>query len=196
MHAPVYKSTLIRGKTVGIIGLGGIGVELSQLARGDWMRVVATRWSASFPMTNVDGVNLLLPAAHVLELLTQSTFVVVSVQWTPEADRLIGTKEFAAMKPTTHLVSISSGETIDEQAPVTALDAEQLAGTVLDVYCNEAAQPPPPPEQWRRPEVLITPHTSYATEPELSGGYMLGIEVFVQNLQALSTSEPLADVVD
>lgn len=66
---------------------------------------------------------------------------------------------------------------------------------MLDVYRGEG-QGPPPMELWNAPHTLITPHTSYATEPELLDEHMRGIEVFLENLSALAEGRPLTNVVD
>ena len=93
-----YRPLLVQGKTVGIIGLGGIGRSVAHLAKAVGMRVVATRRSAATSQSQTQDIDQLLPPSALAVLLEQSDFVVVSAQWTPETDGLIGEAELRQMK--------------------------------------------------------------------------------------------------
>ena len=111
-----YRPILVQGKTVGIIGLGGIGRAVARLAKAVGMRVVATRRSAATSQSQTQGIDQLLPPSELAVLLEQSDFVVVSSQWTPETDGLIGEAELRRMKPSAYLINVARGEIIDQSA--------------------------------------------------------------------------------
>lgn len=186
-----YRSVLIQDKTVGIIGLGGIGSDVARLAKAVGMRVLATRRSATTAQRNVRGVDELLPPADLPRLLQHSDFVVLSTQWTPDTEHIIGLPELRLMKPSSYLINVARGELIDQSALVQALRTGEIAGAALDVYVDEFAGPPPQ-ELWQLPNVIITPHTSVNTDVQ----HARGIDLFCDNLQRYLTGEPLLNVLD
>ena len=186
-----YRPMLVQGKTLGIVGLGGIGSDVARLARAIGMRVLATRRSALTAQKNVHGVDELLPPTALSELLTQSDFVVLCAQWTPETEKLIGAAELRQMKQTAYLINVARGDLIDQKALVAALRREQIAGAILDVYTDEFTGPPPD-ELWQLPNVVITPHTSVGTDVS----HARGTELFCENLRRYLRNEPLLNVID
>lgn len=187
----LYRPVLVQGKTLGIVGLGGIGSDLAHLARALGMRVIATRRSATIAQHNVQGVDELLPPTALSDLLTQSDFVALCAQWTPETEKLIGAAELRQMKPTTYLINVARGDLIDQPALVTALRREQIAGAILDVYTDEFTGPPPD-DLWQLPNVVITPHTSVGTDVS----HAKGMELFCDNLRRYLCKESLVNVID
>jgi phosphoglycerate dehydrogenase-like enzyme len=187
----VYHPVLVQGKTLGIVGLGGIGSEVARLARALGMRVIATRRSALTAQTNVQGVDELLPPTALAMLLRQSDFVALCAQWTPETEHLIGAAEFQQMKSTAYLINVARGDLLDQNALVTALRQKRIAGAVLDVYTEEFTGPPPE-ELWQLPNVVITPHTSVGTDVS----HARGMELFCENLRRYLRKEPLLNVID
>jgi D-2-hydroxyacid dehydrogenase (NADP+) len=186
-----YQPVLTHGKTLGIIGLGGIGSEVARLARAVGMRVLATRRSVSAAQQHAQGVDELLPPSALSTLLAQSDFVALCAQWTPETDKLIGAAELRRMKATAYLINVARGELIDQPALITALREGWIAGAALDVYGGEFTGPPPE-ELWQLPNVLITPHTSSGTDVSLAKG----LEVFCENLRRYLTGQPLLNVIN
>jgi D-2-hydroxyacid dehydrogenase (NADP+) len=186
-----YRPALVRGKTLGIVGLGGIGSETARLARAVGMRVLATRRSVVVARTQVQGVDELLPPAALSTLLAQSDFVALCAQWTPETDKLIGAAELRRMKATAYLINVARGELIDQPALIAALRQGWVAGAALDVYDGEFTGPPPE-DLWRLPNVLMTPHTSVGTDVSLAKG----LELFCENLQRYLNGERLLNVID
>jgi phosphoglycerate dehydrogenase-like enzyme len=186
-----YRPVLLHGKTLGIVGLGGIGAEVARLARAVGMRVLATRRSVTRTQQNTQGVDELLPPSALSTLLAQSDFVALCAQWTPETDKLIGAAELHAMKTTGYLINVARGELIDQPALITALRQQWIAGAALDVYDGEFTGPPPE-ELWQLPNVLITPHTSVGSDVS----HAKGSELFCENLRRYLKSEPLLNVID
>lgn len=186
-----YRPILVQGKTLGIVGLGGIGSEAARLAKAVGMRVVATRRSVTTAQSHIQGIDELLPPTDLAALLEQSDFVALCAQWTPETDKLIGAAELRRMKNSAYLLNVARGELIDQAALITALQEKWIAGAALDVYEGEFTGPPPA-ALWTLPNVIITPHTSVGTDVQ----HARGIELFCDNLRRYLNGEPLLNVID
>ena len=186
-----YRPVLLQGKTLGIVGLGGIGSAVARLAKATGIRVLAIRRSITTAQQQVQEVDELLPPSAQPTLLEQSDFVVLSAQRTPETDRIIGEAELHRMESSAYLVNVARGELIDQPVLVTALRNGWISGAALDVYTGEFTGPPPE-ELWQLPNVLITPHTSAGTDIQ----HAKGMELFWENLRRYLRKEPLLNVLD
>jgi glyoxylate/hydroxypyruvate reductase len=189
-HRP-YRPLVLQGKTVCVVGAGGIGQEVGRLCAGAGMRVVGTRRRMAPEAALPAGFSRLEGPECLHALLAESEAVVVCCQWTPETTGLIGREAFAAMKPGAILVNVARGEIIDEEALIAALAAGRLQGAALDVYVGEFEHEPDR-RIWDDERVLITPHVS-------GGGDVRqhrGIELFCENLRAYLDGRPLTNVVD
>ncbi|MCC7365902.1 MAG: D-2-hydroxyacid dehydrogenase [Dehalococcoidia bacterium] len=179
----------LRGKTIGIAGMGAIGRETARRARAFGMRIVATRRTVAPGDTDPD-CDLLLPYSELAQLLAESDYVVLCVPLTAETQKLIGERELAKMKPSAALVNIARGAVVDQDALIAALRDGTIAGAALDVTDPEPLPPDNP--LWDIANVIITPHVSGAVE-----GYgHRATDMFVQNLARYVRSEPLEHVVD
>lgn len=174
------------GKTVGVIGLGDIGLEVCRRARAFHTRVLGMRRSDK-PSPDVDE---LFPRERLHEMLAECDFVVMAAPMTPETAQMIGEAEFRAMKPTAFFVNISRGGCVDENALIQCMREGWIAGAGID----QPAQKPLPPESelWDLPNTILTPayggHTPETNER--------GFDIFVENLRRYMAGEPLANVVD
>jgi phosphoglycerate dehydrogenase-like enzyme len=186
-----YRPLLIHGKTVCVVGAGGIGLEVGRLCAALGMRVIGTRRQVPPDAKLPPGFSRLGSAGDLDGLLPESDFVVICVQWTPETTNMFGHARFAAMKPGSVIVNIARGEIIDETALADALQRDHLRGAVLDVYVGET-EGPPSPTLWRDPRVLITPHMSWASDQDRHGA----VAIFCDNLRAYIDGAPLRNVVD
>ena len=153
----------IRGKTLGIIGLGKVGAEVARRAGegGLGMRLLATDPYAS-PET-ARALNVEMVALE--ELLAQSDFVTIHTALTGGTRGLIGADELALMKPAARIINCARGGIVDEAALLTALESGALAGAALDVYSQE----PPTDNPTIRaliahPHLIATPHLGASTE--------------------------------
>jgi phosphoglycerate dehydrogenase-like enzyme len=180
------------GKTMGIVGLGGIGSEVARLSRGLGMRVVATRWSATHRQADTDGVDELFPPAELHSMLAQSDFVAVCTMLTDRTRDLIDARAFAAMKPNAVLINIARGEVVDEAALRDALDAVRLLGVYTDVYAGEHLGQPPPAWMLEHPRVAFTPHISGHADTR----GRVGFDLFLENLRRFLDGQPLVNVID
>ena len=187
-RASAYEPMQLAGKTVCVVGAGGIGREVGRLCAAAGMRVVGTRRNPAPPG---DGFSEIRGADGLLDLLAESDFVAVCCQWTPETENLIGREAFAAMKDGAVLLNIARGEIVDEDALLTALATNKLRGVVLDVYVGEFEHAPDP-RLWGDRRVLLTPHISAAADITSHRGASL----FVENLRRHVAGEPLENVID
>ncbi len=182
-----YRPVQLAGKTVCVVGAGGIGQEVGRLCAALGMHVVGTRSSAGGAVPA--GFDHIGGPDELPALVARSTFVAVCCQWTPQTHGLIGAEALAAMPDGAVLVNVARGEIIDEAALVAALD--RLRGVALDVYVGEFDHAPPP-ALWSHPNVLITPHVSGGADVRPGRP----VELFVRNLEALLEGRPLDNVID
>lgn len=146
----------VTGKTLGIVGMGGVGQSVARRAAGFAMRL-AYHDPARLPEAEEKALGLAwLPFD---DLLRQSDFITINARLTPQTRHLFGDREFGLMKPTAYLVNTARGPIVDELALVRALKEKRIAGAGLDVYEHE---PRPHPELLRMQNVVFTPHTGSA----------------------------------
>ena len=186
-----YRPLLLEGKTVCVIGAGGIGRDVGRLAAALGMRVIGTRRHPQPGAALPAGFSRLGGAGDLERFLGESDFVVICCQWTEETTGLINADRLAAMRPGSVLVNVARGEIVDEAALADALVRGHLRGVVLDVYDGEFERPPPE-SLWRDPRVLITPHVSGYSDESRHGA----IELFCENLRAWIDGAPLRNVID
>jgi phosphoglycerate dehydrogenase-like enzyme len=148
----------IEGKTVLIVGLGGIGRRLAALCKAFGMTVLGTRRDPAKGGGAADEVHA---DAELARLLPRADFVVLTTALTPETTGLIGPAQLAAMKPTAFLVNVARGKVCDEAALTEALQARRIAGAGLDVTAEEPLAKDSP--LWTLPQVIVTPHSAGET---------------------------------
>ncbi|MGD0794796.1 MAG: D-2-hydroxyacid dehydrogenase [Dehalococcoidales bacterium] len=182
-----FTPQLLRGRTIGIIGLGHIGREVARLAKSFGMKVLAVdEIRGTRPATNVD---IMIPANQLRRLFADSDFVISCVPLTPKTSKLIGEKELRAMKKTAYLINISRGGIVDEDALIRALDEKWIAGAGLDVTVREPL--PPDSRLWDFENVIITPHISGGQEDYL----LLATALFCENLKRYLNGKKLMNVI-
>ena len=175
----------LHGKTLGLVGIGGIGRAIAERALPFAMRVRALRRSAT--PSPLAGVEL---ASSLEDLLGSADHVVLVAPATPETRGLVGEAALAAVKPGVHLVNVARGALVDEAALRRALDDERVALASLD-----AVEPEPLPEgHWlyTHPRVRLSPHVSWS----MPGAADLLVQAFIDNLRRYRAGEPLTGVVD
>ncbi|MFC1965417.1 D-2-hydroxyacid dehydrogenase [Chloroflexota bacterium] len=183
-----FNALVLRGKTVGIVGLGSIGWEVARLAKAFGMRVLAIRRSAR-RVGRARYVDIMLPPDKLQQLLTESDFVVLAVPFTRETKGLIGEKELRGMKPTAYLINIARGAVVDEGVLIRALEEHWIAGAGLDVFTTEPL--PADSKLWELPNVIFSPHVAGGMDD-----YALrATEVFSENLRRYLNGKKLLNVV-
>ena len=177
----------LANQTLGIIGLGGIGMEIARRGSACGMRVIATD---AKQREKPDFVNTLCEIEKLNDLLEESDFVVSCVPHSPETVKLIGGEQFQRMKTTAYFINISRGVVVDLAALTHALESGAIAGAGLDVFETE----PLPSEHplWEMENVIITPHIAGAS------AYIQQrrVAMLKENLRRTISGEPLQNVVD
>lgn len=150
----------IRGRTLGIVGYGHIGSQLSVLAESMGMRVVYYDVAPRLPMGNA------MPLGSLRELLETADVVSLHVPATPLTEGMIGEAELAAMRPGSFLINNARGSVVDLHALCAALRDGQVAGAAIDVFPDEPAANDATfsCELAGLPNVLLTPHIGGSTE--------------------------------
>ena len=182
------RSRELSGMTVGIVGFGSIGVELAHLLAPFGTRVVAVRRHAD---RGADGTAAEVTGPDGLgDLLRSSDAVVLTAPLTGETEGLIGARELGLMRRGAWLYNIARGRLVDEHALRTALMNGAIGGAVLDVFREEPLPSDSP--LYDTPNLIITPHTSWATDQVMRRS----LDLFVGNLERFATGRPLDNLVD
>jgi len=160
-HAP---GTTIRGKTLGVLGLGSLGSRVAEVARVFGMSVQA--WSQN--LTEEQASSVQARRVSKQELFATSDFISVHLTLSERTRGIVGAPELRAMKPTAYLINTARGPIVDEAALLSALRSGSIAGAALDVYNQE---PLPADHPFRSlSNVVLTPHLGYFTK-EMLGTY-------------------------
>ena len=183
-----FSPVVIQSKTLGIIGLGSIGQEITRIAKAFKMKVIASRRSNK--KTGTRYVDQLIDKDNLPELLSQSDFVVLALPATPESVKMIGEKELRCMKPSAYLINVARGTVVDEEALIKALEGYWIAGAGLDVYTTEPL--PSTSKLWELPNVIINPHVGGVIDTY----NLLAITFFCENLQRFIAGKKLKYIVD
>lgn len=146
----------LRGRTIGIIGLGHIGLEVVNVVRGIGMKILVTDIIFPSLTKGVAGIETTYPPPLMKEMLSKSDFVIITVPQTKKTEGLIGEDELRSMKKSAYIINVSRGPIIDEKALIKALEEGWIAGAGLDVFNNEPL--PYDNKLWDFPNVIISPH--------------------------------------
>ncbi len=146
------------GKTLLIVGLGGIGGRLARLAKAFDMRVIGIKRD---PAKGGDAADSVHPISELQALLPQADFVALTCPLTPQTEKLIDADALSRMKPSAYLINAARGRCVDEPALIAALREGRIAGAAIDVTVEEPLPAASP--LWDFKNVLITPHTAGET---------------------------------
>jgi phosphoglycerate dehydrogenase-like enzyme len=176
--------TELKGKILGLIGLGKIGSQMAKIGQAFGMQVVA--WSENLNLTTANDLGVLPMSKE--DLLKSADFISIHVVLGDRYKNLITAKEFSLMKKSAYLINTSRGPIINEQDMLAALKNSTIAGVGLDVYDLE----PLPQDHKLRflPNVLLLPHLGYVT----AENYSIFYNQMLQNLEACLTGKPLRQI--
>ena len=177
----------VAGRTMLVVGLGGIGTQVAKRAHGLGMRVVATRNSRREGPEYVEYVGL---AGEVLELASRADVVVNAAPLTDATRGMFNAKFFETMKPDAYFISVGRGQSTVTADLVKALESGQIAGAALDVTDPEPLPAGHP--LWSAPNVIISPHVAGRSREAFG---RIGALV-AENLRRYVAGEPLLSVVD
>lgn len=183
-----HDHTEIAGRTMGIVGMGGIGCAIARRAHyGFDMRVIGTDAS---PIYKPEYVADLRDPGWFQDMAAQVDVLVAAAPHTPQTDCMFDEQVFHGMKKTAYFLAVSRGSLFDDMALVKALKEGWIAGAGLDVFPQE----PPPAEHpiFDCPNVVMTAHTS-GWSPDRQTRL---IDFFAENVRRYSENLPLLNVVD
>ncbi|MGN6869160.1 MAG: D-2-hydroxyacid dehydrogenase [Solirubrobacteraceae bacterium] len=183
-HYPVEE---LSGRTLLIVGLGQIGIEVARLAAAFGMRVIGVNRSGTADSPHVHEVGR---TSALGEYLPQADAIVIAAPLTAETAGLIDAAAIARMRPGTILVNVGRGGVVDEAAMIEALRSGRLAGAALEVFAREPLPTDSP--LWDLPNVLVSPHTAGLSMREDERI----VSLFVENLGRYLRGEPLRNRVD
>jgi D-3-phosphoglycerate dehydrogenase len=176
MHAGKWeKKSLqgmeLRGKTLGILGLGRIGLEVAKRAKGFGMEVIGSDPFVSAAVARENGIKLVT----LEELIAGADYITLHVGLTPQTTGVINAKTLAAMKKGVRIINCARGELIDDAALVEALKSGQVAGAALDVFASEPLKDSP---YAALDNVILTPHIAGSTaEAQEAVGIQIAMQV-------------------
>ena len=163
----------VKGKTVGIVGLGKIGRRTAEI-----FNVLGAKILACSRSRHSDAPSY-VREVEMDELLVSSDIVILHCPLTPETRGLIGEKELERMKSSAILVNVARGPVVDEKALALALEKGEIRGALVDVFDKEPPLSLDAPLR-SAPNTLLTPHVAFATKESMS----LRAEIVFENLRA------------
>ena len=174
----------LKGKMLGLIGLGKIGTQMATVAKAFGMQVSA--WSENLDLTHANKIGVLPMTKE--DLLSASDFISIHVVLGERYKNLITQKEFKLMKKSAFLINTSRGLIVNESDLIKALEDEVIAEAGLDVYNQE----PLPQDHKLRflPNALILPHLGYVTVEN----YSLFYTQMLENLDSCLTDKPIRTI--
>jgi phosphoglycerate dehydrogenase-like enzyme len=186
-HAGRTAMQALDGKTMLVVGLGGIGTEVALKAHALGMTVVATR---DGDRTRPDFVSYVGLPDELLTLAEGADVIVNAVPLTPATTGMYDAKFFAALKPTAFFINVARGKSVVTAALTSALMEKRLGGAGLDVVDPEPLPPDDP--LWHAPRVILTPHISARSDLPGEARWILARE----NLRRYGAGEKMLSVVD
>ncbi len=171
-----FKGSELKGKTLGIIGLGRIGSRVAEIAKGFGMEVIANNTNPK----SIPGVEMV----ELSELLKRSDVVTLHCDLNPTSEGLIGEDQFNLMKSSATLINTSIGKLVDTEALVKALKEKKIAGAGIDRIEPEKLDNSHPLLQFDN--VVITPHIAFNTSEALSRR----VDICIDNIEAFIKGKP------
>ena len=186
-HGGTTPMQSLEGKTMLVVGLGGIGTEVAMKAHGLGMKIVATRDNDRDKPDFVSYVGL---ANEMLTLAKSADVIVNCVPLTAQTTGMYNAAFFAALKPTAYFINVARGASAVTADLTNALNEHRLAGAGLDVVEPEPLPPDNP--LWRAPHLIISPHISSRSDFPGEARWILAAE----NLRRYTNGEKMLSVVD
>lgn len=177
----------LEGRTMLVVGLGGIGGEIAKRADGFGMRVIGTRRTDA---PSADYIERVGRPGDLLAMLPEADVVAIAVPLTDETRGLFDAEAFAAMKEGSILINVARGQIVETDAMMAALESGKLGGACLDVTDPEPL--PADHKLWKLDNVIITPHCSGAADLSSERWQAL----FRENVRRFGAGEPLLNTVD
>lgn len=172
---------VLRGKTLGLLGLGNIGSELARYGHAFQMPVIA--WSQNLTKERATECGATLVTKD--ELFKQADVISIHLRLSDRTRKLVSARELALMKPTAFLINTSRGPIVEEKALIDTLQRKAIAGAAMDVFDQEPLPTDHPLLKLRN--TVITPHLGYVT----SDSYKLMYNGAIDAIRAFNAGEPV-----
>lgn len=179
-HMGVPRGRTLVGKTVGIVGLGGIGQALIKRLKPFGVHLIGIKRHDPQKAKEELGLQWAGTPFQMDELLGKSDYVVLCLPMSAETRNMIGRREFEKMRNDAYLINLARGGLVDREALLEALSCGQIAGAGLDVFWEE---PPDPNDPIFRHNVLATPHIAGSTDIS-TAGIVEGVTENIRRLEA------------
>ena len=171
-----FMGTEVRGKTLGLIGLGNVGSEVARRARGLDMKLIA-----SDPFVSVEyAKNLYVELVPIERVFKESDFITLHTLLTNSTRGIIGAKELAMMKPTVRIINTARGGLIDDEALAKAIKENRIAGAAVDVF---PVEPCTRSVLFESDKIIVTPHLGASTKE-------------AQATAAIDVAEQVVDIIN
>lgn len=177
----------IEGFKMGIVGLGGIGMQMAKRANGFDMYIIGVD---AYRTEKPDNVNELVPMSKLTETMGRVDVVMIACPLTEETHGLINAENLSAMQQTAYLINVARGPIVKEDDLIEILQAGKIAGAGLDV--TEVEPLPSESPLWDMDNVIITPHAAGGSQHRMTRI----TEFFLDNLERYLNGEELKNVVD
>jgi len=166
----------LRGKTLGILGVGNVGSEVAKRAQSFEMNIIA--YDPFVSPSYASNIHVSLVPFN--QLLAQSDFITLHLPVTPSTDNLIGPKELAKLKPSARIINCARGKLVDEKAVLKAIQEGKLAGAAFDVFRSEPLADSP---LFQEDKIVVTPHLGASTVEAQAGAAIDVAEQVIAVLQ-------------
>lgn len=175
---------LLRGKKLGIMGVGSIGTAIGKTAK--IFNLITYGYARSAEKR--EGIDVMFGPDDLVEFVRDLDYLVAVLPQTADTDNLINSNLLKAMKPELLLINVGRGNVINEQDLIVSLKKKEIAGAVLDVFQEEPL--PESSQLWDAPGVIITSHKAALTYPEDI------VPIFIENYDKYSSGKELRYLVD
>ncbi len=173
---------LLRGKTIGILGVGAIAETFAPLCKALGMHVIGfTRTTRPIP-----GFDRMVTRDALVATAPLLDFLFLLIPATPQTTGIVNREVLAAMKPTAFVVNLARGQVVDEPALIEALTERRIGGAALDTFVNEPLPPDSP--LWSTPNTIVTPHVAGYYDEYTEAA----VVQFIDNYRAWVAHDPAA----
>ncbi|GMH45992.1 hypothetical protein BSKO_13956 [Bryopsis sp. KO-2023] len=180
----------LRGSTLGVIGLGNIGLATAKLAKAYRMNVVGLRRKTELSESEKQLMDKIYPPSDIIALTKECDYVVAALPYTPKTEKFVSREALENMKPNGVFVNVGRGKTVDEEALIDVLQKGKIRGAVLDVVAME-----PLPETsplYKLDNVFMSAHCA----DNIKKAQFTSLQLFLEVLEMYLTNGELRNVVD
>ena len=174
----------LRGRTLGIVGLGKLGAPMAKIGQAFGMKVIA--WSPNLTLDRAAAVGVVYATKN--DLFSNADFITLHMPLSDRSRGIVGANEIKLMKSSAFLINTSRGPLVDEKSLISSLQRKEIAGAGLDVFDIEPLPLSHPLRQLKN--TVLTPHLGYVVEEN----YKQGFEQMIENIEAWLDGMPIREI--